>query len=973
MAKLQVYKFVNPGSVGANAPAPVAAASKTTLALNRTGAIASSIGEMVQDLEKIALKGQTLQKTEEILARKRKRREMDAAAEEAQELEKLEKGKVKPKKDSKTKKGIKKSFGWLESFFGPIGSLLMKVATLGIITETLKYLSDPEKKQQIVTFLEKTKFVFEKLYGFAKGLTTTFLDGFSALMDPNSDFGTRLKGLGKVMLGITALKYLMNPFSLITDILGIIDLLSLGGGKTKQPKNQPKSKKTKKPPGVDPKTKKLPGSTTTTTKPVVKPQTTFTGIDDSPLNSPQRRIADNISKQHGNAARSVYNQRYNQLISEGVSPSQAASRAKADVLKRINKGQIKSKPKLGSLSTRSNRITATILGESNEQAAKLAGSSIFKKGMDKATQRFFLKILGMGGVKTLKKVLNRIPVIGPLITFALNWAAGESIAKSAAMAVGAGLGELLGTWAGGAIGAIGGPAAPITIPIGAFVGGMLGSIGGEALGGWLFSTITGEGGGSGGLGAVGESLMGAVKTLFTGEFWSQIGQGVAEFFGNVVRGIGGLWNMLGSMAEFLGVKNMFDALWEELGSIAGSMFRVMKYLANPLSWWKIGGELFKITKQLTKLFVIPGPIGFIWENGIQPFFENVGKLWAQRDKFFDFLMSPGTFQQTFGAKYEPSQTSPQQKDSQTGQPHSQGGLVQPQQLFIGGIVKGIKKAVSGVGKAVGSIVSNPIVQTAASFIPGAGPIIAGVNAVAGLASGNPMGAITQGLSMIPGVSGIMSQVGNFMDSPLGGIASNLMGGNFAGAITGGLNMINPALGAIGGNLMSGNFMGALSGGLNMINPNFGGIAQQLAGGNFGGAIQNAFNSFDIGSKLGSFGGTVSAFVNSGFDAMTGMQAMADQFGAGGIFRGITNAIGGDYSSAISEIGSDLGIDPKILGVASSATKEMMKPGGLSAEYVMNTAIDIVPIPVVLEKIVPIPQAVPINNMRTIVQHAASGR
>ena len=154
-----------------------------------------------------------------------------------------------------------------------------------------------------------------------------------------------------------------------------------------------------------------------------------------------------------------------------------------------------------------------------------------------------------------------------------------------------------------------------------------------------------------------------------------------------------------------------------------------------------------------------------------------------------------------------------------------------------------------------------------------------------------MGAITQGLSMIPGVSGIMSQVGNFMDSPLGGIASNLLGGNFAGAITGGLNMINPALGAIGGNLMSGNFMGALSGGLNMINPNLGGIAQQLAGGNFGGAIQNAFNSFDIGSKLGSFGGAVSAFVNSGFDAMTGMQAMADQFGAGGIFRGITNATG----------------------------------------------------------------------------------
>ena len=57
----------------------------------------------------------------------------------------------------------------------------------------------------------------------------------------------------------------------------------------------------------------------------------------------------------------------------------------------------------------------------------------------------------------MKSTFNRIPVIGPLLTFALNWASGESIAKSATMAVGAGLGELLGTWAGGALGALGGP------------------------------------------------------------------------------------------------------------------------------------------------------------------------------------------------------------------------------------------------------------------------------------------------------------------------------------------------------------------------------------------------------------------------------------------------------------------------------------------------------------------------------------
>ena len=57
-----------------------------------------------------------------------------------------------------------------------------------------------------------------------------------------------------------------------------------------------------------------------------------------------------------------------------------------------------------------------------------------------------------------------------------------------------------------------------------------------------------------------------------------------------------------------------------------------------------------------------------------------------------------------------------------------GGAVQePQEMFLGGIVKGISRAVSGVvkgvskavssvGNFVGGIVNNPIVKTAAMFI-----------------------------------------------------------------------------------------------------------------------------------------------------------------------------------------------------------------------------------------------------------------
>ena len=112
-------------------------------------------------------------------------------------------------------------------------------------------------------------------------------------------------------------------------------------------------------------------------------------------------------------------------------------------------------------------------------------------------------------------------------------------------------------------------------------------------------------------------------------------------------------------------------------------------------------------------------------------------------------------------------------------------IVQPQQLFLGGIVKGIKKAVSGVGKAVGSIVVTGIVQTLMlSFIPGAGPIWEWLMScwscqeIPGQA----------GLSKIPGVSGTRKQVGGVGKAVSGGIASNLLGGNFAGAITGGLNL-----------------------------------------------------------------------------------------------------------------------------------------------------------------------------------------
>ena len=84
MAKLQVYKFVTPGSSGAKDPVVTAARSQT-LAFNRMGSTLTSIGNIVSDIEKIQIAQIKDLKKREQFERRRLRRERDAAAEELQE------------------------------------------------------------------------------------------------------------------------------------------------------------------------------------------------------------------------------------------------------------------------------------------------------------------------------------------------------------------------------------------------------------------------------------------------------------------------------------------------------------------------------------------------------------------------------------------------------------------------------------------------------------------------------------------------------------------------------------------------------------------------------------------------------------------------------------------------------------------------------------------------------------------------
>ena len=59
-------------------------------------------------------------------------------------------------------------------------------------------------------------------------------------MDPNGDFLSKITGLGKLLVGIIGLRYLMNPFALIGDILGLMDMMDNDPGMDPDPKTKPK-------------------------------------------------------------------------------------------------------------------------------------------------------------------------------------------------------------------------------------------------------------------------------------------------------------------------------------------------------------------------------------------------------------------------------------------------------------------------------------------------------------------------------------------------------------------------------------------------------------------------------------------------------------------------------------------------------------------------------------------------------------
>tara|TARA_B100001996_G_scaffold382435_1_gene374239 strand:- start:993 stop:3740 length:2748 start_codon:yes stop_codon:yes gene_type:complete len=223
-------KFLGGG--GDDTSSIVAAANTQFASVTGLTKTMRGLSGIVRDIQSISIASIKNDKLREKWERRQKRRDADQQAEELTELEKIAgKKKAKPKKpDSKEKKSFANNFKWLDTFLGPIGKFLVNLGATLAMRELLKWASDDSNFTKIETFIHKLDVVFTKLYGFGKFLVKdNLVDGFKqAFFGENadgtkSDFFQRISGIGKILIGITGLKYLMNPFSLITDILGVLD------------------------------------------------------------------------------------------------------------------------------------------------------------------------------------------------------------------------------------------------------------------------------------------------------------------------------------------------------------------------------------------------------------------------------------------------------------------------------------------------------------------------------------------------------------------------------------------------------------------------------------------------------------------------------------------------------------------------------------------------------------------------------
>jgi hypothetical protein len=251
--KIKPYKFVNPNLIYVPRSGMASAvkgedgdrksltgislsSKRTLLGLNRLGASLYSLGETQRQIRDAVGKQVSIVKDKQKFNLKRKQYLRDQESERQTELA----GEVDAKDaidDKEVKKEGEKKLSWLEKLLGPFKGII-EFALRAIITQgILKWVSDPKNGERLGKVIKGLSAFFGFVFGIVSWSIGTFLSGVSNLFGDGSKggfsrFAEVLGGLGQILVGLAGLKaamYLLNPFSLISDILGLIDVISSKG------------------------------------------------------------------------------------------------------------------------------------------------------------------------------------------------------------------------------------------------------------------------------------------------------------------------------------------------------------------------------------------------------------------------------------------------------------------------------------------------------------------------------------------------------------------------------------------------------------------------------------------------------------------------------------------------------------------------------------------------------------------------
>lgn len=243
---IKPYKFVNPSSIkskggGATiiaggktitggATSQVKSARVTMLAINRIGMAMEGLGKTQQQIRDIIVYENKYLTRATAFRKKREGYRRDQKSEDVTEsFGKKEQENVAKEVEKKEKKKL----GWLEKIFGPFAGIIAFVGRIVITQTVLRWMGDGKNQEKLTTFVESFGKVFKWAYNIAYKSVDAVMTGFEKVFGSSDKkgldrFGEVISGLGTLLFGIAgfkALGYLLNPFSLVNDIVGLIDAL----------------------------------------------------------------------------------------------------------------------------------------------------------------------------------------------------------------------------------------------------------------------------------------------------------------------------------------------------------------------------------------------------------------------------------------------------------------------------------------------------------------------------------------------------------------------------------------------------------------------------------------------------------------------------------------------------------------------------------------------------------------------------